>query len=60
MKNEKEIEADALEWSTDYKPWDEDLSYKEYAGYGYVQGYRAAIRDFRKAFAIKPPTGEKE
>jgi cell fate (sporulation/competence/biofilm development) regulator YmcA (YheA/YmcA/DUF963 family) len=41
MTNE-EIESEAFEWSVDYKPWQTDLAYQEYAAHGYVVGYQRA------------------
>jgi len=41
----KNIDELAFEWSVDYKPWEENLHYKEYAEYGYKQGYLQAIKD---------------
>lgn len=43
------IASRAFEWATDYKPWQEDLEYREYARYGYEQGFRAATRELREA-----------
>lgn len=47
MNNEfnKNIDELAFEWSVDYKPWEENLHYKEYAEYGYKQGYLQAIKN---------------
>ena len=43
MDSIKEI---AFDWSTDYKPWEDNLSPQEYAAYGFEQGYKRAIRDY--------------
>ena len=44
----KEIYDKACEWSVDYKPWEEDLDYREYARYGYEQGYKQALKDLQE------------
>ena len=45
-KRVKNIASDkAFEWSTDYKPMDESLSYREYVSHGYSQGYLQALKD---------------
>lgn len=43
------VAARAFDWAIDYKPWQEDLEYREYARHGYEQGFRAATREFREA-----------
>ena len=42
---EAEIENKAFDWGIDYKPWEEDLPYRDYARHGYVEGYKQAVRD---------------
>jgi hypothetical protein len=45
--NIQEIKDRATEWSIDYRPWDENLDFKEYARYGYQVGYEQALNDVR-------------
>lgn len=47
-----DIQSKAFEWATDYKPWETDLEYREYARHGYEQGYKAAIKDILKNSGI--------
>jgi hypothetical protein len=37
----KEAEENALEFSIDYKPFEENLNYREYAKYGFEKGFIA-------------------
>ena len=53
MKSSNEIKELAFEWATDYKPWQEDLEYREYARYGYEAGYERALEDMKRF--LKPP-----
>ena len=39
------IKNKAFEWSIDYKPWEEDLHYREYARHGFEIGYNQALKD---------------
>lgn len=39
----EKIEHLAEQWAIDYKPWDTNLDYREYAQEGYVQGYSALV-----------------
>lgn len=70
MNNElnKNIDELAFKWSVDYKPWEEKpapMTNREYAEYGYKQGYLQAIKDTKKllmaidnARTICPFTGD--
>jgi hypothetical protein len=42
--NHKEISDIAFEWVVDYKPFETDLHYKEYAKYGFEKGYEEAMK----------------
>jgi hypothetical protein len=44
----KNIDDLAFEWSVDYKPFEENLHYKEYAKHGYKEGYLQAIKNTEK------------
>ena len=41
-----DIRSIAFEWSTDYKPFNESLGYREYAEEGFVQGYTRASQEY--------------
>lgn len=45
---DREIFDKAFEWAIDYKPWEEDLPYRDYASYGYQQGYKQALKDLQE------------
>jgi len=52
MISDQEIADKAFDWVVDYKPWEEDLSYKRYAEHGYIEGYKQAQRDILKKLGL--------
>lgn len=42
------VEELAFDWSIDYKPWETDLPYQDYAYYGFWKGYLRAIEDWEE------------
>jgi len=42
------IQEKARNWSVDYKPWDRRDTPQNYGEYGFIQGYKQAIIDFKK------------
>lgn len=55
----------AFDWAVDYKPFETDLDYKEYARYGFEKGYERAmektdglLKAIDKARTICPFTGD--
>ena len=42
--SDEEIEGKAFWWSVDYKPFNYDLDYTEYAKYGFEKGFKECLR----------------
>jgi hypothetical protein len=52
MLSDEEITDKASDWAIDYKPWEEDLTYRCYAKHGYIEGYKQAQRDILKKLGL--------
>lgn len=52
MLNIMEIQAAALDWGIDYKPWENNMDPREYAIYGYEQGYLRARQDILRDLGL--------
>ena len=44
----KEIKEKAFWWSVDYKPFHEELHYREYAQHGFVKGFEEALKRYER------------
>ena len=46
------INDKAFDWAIDYKPWEENLPYRDYARHGFTEGARWAQDQDRKVYTV--------